>query len=82
MIKEIFVILLVTLFVASFTWAFRPLPQEKWQIIAAVLQAKETDGLWRGRDLTCYGYFQGFCRKEWLLNSTVCLPGLPILLIG
>ena len=45
MINELFVILLVTLFVASFTWAYRPLPQKKWQIITAVTQPKETDGL-------------------------------------
>jgi hypothetical protein len=29
MINELFVILLATLFGASFTWAFRTLPQEK-----------------------------------------------------
>jgi len=52
MINELFVILLATLFGASFTWAFRTLPQEKWQIIAAVPQAKETDGLRRGLNLT------------------------------
>jgi protein-S-isoprenylcysteine O-methyltransferase Ste14 len=52
MINELLVILLVILFGASFTWAFRTLPQEKWQVIAAVPQAKETDSLWRGLNLT------------------------------
>jgi hypothetical protein len=58
MSNELFVILLASLFGASFTWAFRTLPQEKWQIIAAVPQEKETDGLWRGLNLTYYGFFQ------------------------
>jgi hypothetical protein len=58
MSNELFVILLASLFGASFTWAFRTLPQEKWQIIAAVPQAKETNGLWRGLNLTYYGFFQ------------------------
>jgi hypothetical protein len=58
MSNELFVILLATLFGASFTWAFRTLPQEKWQIIAAVPQEKETGGLWRGLNFTYYGFFQ------------------------
>jgi hypothetical protein len=58
MINELFVILLAALFGASFAWAFRTLPQEQWQIIAAVPTAKETDGLWRGLNLTYYGFFQ------------------------
>jgi hypothetical protein len=58
MSNELFVIILATLFGASFIWAFRTLPQEKWQIIAAVPQAKETNGLWRGLNLTYYGFFQ------------------------
>jgi hypothetical protein len=58
MSNELFVILLANLFGGSFTWAFRTLPQEKWQIIAAVPQAKEIDGLWRGLNLTYYGFFQ------------------------
>jgi hypothetical protein len=52
MINELFVILPATLFGASFTWAFRTPPQERWQIIAAVPHAKETDGLSRVLNLT------------------------------
>jgi hypothetical protein len=58
MINELLVILLVILFGASFTWAFRTLPHEKWQVIAAVPQAKETDSLRRALNLTYYGFFQ------------------------
>jgi hypothetical protein len=58
MSKELFVILLATLFGAVFTWAFRMLPREQWQIIAAVPQTKGADGIWRGLNLTYYGFFQ------------------------
>jgi hypothetical protein len=56
--NELFVILLATLFGASFIWAFRTLPQEKWQIIASVPKAKEAEGRWQGLNLTYYGFFQ------------------------
>jgi hypothetical protein len=58
MINELFVILLATLFGASFTRAFRTPTQEKWQIIAAVPEAMETEGVWRGLNLTYHGFFQ------------------------
>jgi hypothetical protein len=37
-------------------WAYTALPQEKWQIIAAIpTQKGEADGCWRGANLTYYG---------------------------
>ncbi len=40
-----------------FPWAFRTLPGEKWQIMAAVPVQKEDSGLWSGLNLTWYGFF-------------------------
>ncbi|MBO0720522.1 MAG: prolipoprotein diacylglyceryl transferase [Blastocatellia bacterium] len=58
MSNELFLILLATLFGASFTWAFKTLPQENWQIIASVPKTKDAEGRWRGLNLTYYGFFQ------------------------
>ena len=55
MSNGLFVIFLASIFGALFTWAFRTLPQEKWQIIAAVPQVKDVTGQWRGLNLTYYG---------------------------
>jgi len=38
-----------------FWWGFRVLPQEKWQILAALPSAKTGEQGWRGTNLTWYG---------------------------
>ncbi|HKX32923.1 MAG TPA: prolipoprotein diacylglyceryl transferase family protein [Blastocatellia bacterium] len=53
----LFVILLSSLYGALLTWAFKALPREKWQILAAVPLVKEAAGGWRGLNLTYYGLF-------------------------
>jgi uncharacterized membrane protein YccF (DUF307 family) len=40
-----------------FAWAFRTLPREHWQIMAAVPIAKTAGGAWQGVNLTYYGFF-------------------------
>ncbi len=40
-----------------FFWAFRHLPAEQWQILAAVPLRREPDGHWHGVNLTYYGFF-------------------------
>ena len=40
-----------------FAWGFRVLPEERWQILAALPQRKETPDEWRGVNLTYYGLF-------------------------
>lgn len=39
-----------------FPWAFRHLPQEHWQVLAAVPARREPEGHWRGVNLTTYGF--------------------------
>ena len=53
-----FLIVPAALFAALFAWAFRTLPREHWQIIAAVPQRKNEKGEWQGLNLTFYGFFQ------------------------
>jgi hypothetical protein len=58
MSNELFLFILAALFAALFVWAFRALPKERWQIIAAVPLDKDGEGEWRGLNLTYYGFFQ------------------------
>jgi Prolipoprotein diacylglyceryl transferase len=52
-----FVLGLAIFFMLLFGWAFRTLPNEKWQIMASVPIFKEEEDLWRGLNLTYYGLF-------------------------
>jgi prolipoprotein diacylglyceryltransferase len=44
------------IFLAIFVWGFRVLPQERWQMLAAVPLRKDEQGNWRGLNLTVYGF--------------------------
>ncbi len=48
---------LSALIAAFFAWAFRALPRERWQILAAVPGSKNDAGHWHGINLTYYGFF-------------------------
>lgn len=63
MINLILLLSLVTFFGAVFFWAFRNLPAEEWQIMAAVPRRRGDDGTWTGLNLTYYGFF----------NASACL---------
>jgi hypothetical protein len=57
MADELFVAFcgLLTLFL--FRWAFRHLPRERWQFMAAIPVHKTADNAWQGINLTFYGFF-------------------------
>ena len=57
MIDVAFIAALAVLMATLFMWGFKTLPQERWQMIAAVPVAKERHGEWRGMNLTFYGFF-------------------------
>ena len=57
MINAAFITTLAVLMAALLLWGFRALPQERWQMIAAVPVAKDRHGEWRGMNLTFYGFF-------------------------
>lgn len=50
-----FVLILAVLLAAVLAWAFRTLPAERWQILAALPRAREGPGAWSGLNLTWYG---------------------------
>jgi hypothetical protein len=58
MSAELFLIVLAALFAALFAWAFRALPQERWQFLAVMPVGKNSAGEWQGVNLTFYGFFQ------------------------
>ena len=57
MYDVIFVLSLGVAFMALLSWAFKALPQENWQILAAVPLTKQGPQHWRGLNLTYYGLF-------------------------
>lgn len=58
MSAELFLVILAALFAALFAWAFRALPQERWQFLAVMPGNKTATGEWQGLNLTFYGFFQ------------------------
>lgn len=57
MTSELFLLTLALVMGLLFSWAFRVLPRENWQIMAALPVAKTESGEWRGVNLTYYGFF-------------------------
>jgi hypothetical protein len=57
MSDESFVLAMAIFFALVLRWAFRTLPQEKWQILATIPVAKEEGNKWRGLNFTYYGLF-------------------------
>lgn len=87
MSSELFLMVLAAMFALLFTWAFRTLPREHWQIIAAVPQRKNESGEWQGLNLTFYGFFQatsnalGVAVLFGLLGAVGVAPSAVLLLI-
>lgn len=54
---EIFTAVLFLFLALTFRWAFRALPDEKWQIIGCFPHRRLPDGAWQGWNLTWYGFF-------------------------
>src|SRR5262245_30931159 len=75
----VFLIGLIAFFSTLFYWAFRNLPAEQWQIIAAVPLQRHEDGTWNGINLTYYGFFNASacvfsCAIIITLMSSVSVP--------
>jgi prolipoprotein diacylglyceryltransferase len=52
---ELFVLALAVVLAAGLAFGFRTLPRERWQVLATLPLRKESDGAWRGLNLTWYG---------------------------
>ncbi len=57
MTDELFTAMLVAVFALILNRAFRTLPHERWQILAAMPREKNGTGEWTGENLTYYGLF-------------------------
>lgn len=88
MINAAFVATLAAFMAGLLLWGFRTLPQERWQMIAAVPLVKGHDGEWRGMNLTFYGFFSatgsvfGIAMAILLLASVHVSMLVGIILVG
>ena len=82
MSNEMFLGVLAALAVGLFSWGFRTLPQEGWQIAAAVPIAKDGHGHWHGVNLTYYGVFQASAYTLGLAMMIVLLGAVGVSLLG
>jgi hypothetical protein len=57
MADELFILGLTVFLTWMFSWGFKSLPDEKWQILAAMPKTKDRNGGWHGENLTYYGFF-------------------------
>ncbi len=57
MTPELFTLCLALPVALLLAWAFKRLPDERWQMLAAVPLRKYPDGTWSGVNLTWYGFF-------------------------
>ncbi|HQK99268.1 MAG TPA: prolipoprotein diacylglyceryl transferase [Smithellaceae bacterium] len=57
MLDELFILGLYLALAMLFVWAFRNLPDERWQIMGCIPAKRNDDGAWRGVNLTWYGFF-------------------------
>jgi hypothetical protein len=70
-LEETFVLSLSLLMGAMIYWAFKRLPDEKWQFLASVPVMKDASGRWHGLNFTYYG----------LLTANAVAFGVAILMI-
>jgi len=57
MLNEIFILAVFITLAFVFQWAFKTLPEEKWQIIGCFPYLKLPNGHWKAWNLTWYGFF-------------------------
>ncbi len=57
MANWIFITIMALTLAVIFTWSFRTLPKERWQILCAMPLRKGGSGTWTGLNLTYYGLF-------------------------
>lgn len=68
MLNEIFILVIYLALAFTFNWAFRKLPDERWQIIGCFPYRRLPGGEWQGWNLTWYGFFNAVA-----VGFAVCL---------
>ncbi len=79
---ELFVLWLAAVFTLVLSWGFRTLPQEKWQILAALPKSKDGNGGWIGQNFTFYGVFNANAYVLGVAVFIVLMGSLSLPLIG
>ncbi len=82
MINLLFVAALGTILFIILRWAFRTLPGEKWQILAAFPSHKSDTGHWHGTNLTSYGLIVACSHLLAALLTLVLLGAIDVSLSG
>jgi hypothetical protein len=74
----LFVLMLGTALALLLLFAFRVLPEEQWQIFAAVPRSKTIHGSWNGLNLTYYGLFVASAEVFAMMTTTVLMASTGI----
>jgi hypothetical protein len=74
----LFVLMLGTALALLLLLAFRALPEEQWQIFAAVPRSKTSHGSWNGLNLTYYGLFVATAEMFAMMTTTVLMASTGI----
>ena len=82
MFDEIFILILSGVIALLFSWAFRALPEEGWQILACLPSRKGPDGIWSGVNLTYYGFFNALAYVFAVVMFLIMIGSLGIPLWG
>lgn len=82
MIDLLFVAALGLLLALLLSWAFRHLPEERWQMLAVVPTLKNRDNHWQGTNLTYYGFFLATSQLLSLVLLVVLLGAMHASLFG
>lgn len=81
--NTVFILVLAAVLGLLYTWAFKHLPRERWQILGIIPIRKEPDGQWQGLNLTYYGFINA-CAVTFAFSMTFVLlaaVGLPLNII-
>lgn len=81
-VNELVLVGLAACYAALFWWAFRVLPGEGWQFLAAVPLTKRPDGQWVGLNLTYYGAFTASAVVIAVAWSVVLMSSVGVSLSG
>ncbi len=82
MIDMIFVFGLGLVLAGFLIWAFKNLPEERWQMLAVIPTMKNRQDGWRGTNLTYYGFFIATSQLLALLLLLVLLGAMHVSIPG